>query len=196
MRRYARDMDLRDRFAAHFAAALVDALADPAQIASRAYDLAEAMLRERDRRVDDEEESAIAGEGASLRAAAPLDFESFSPFDAFDVGPEPFDPEAYDPDAYDAFAGDEAFRVAAHAALLDDPEPMEAEPEWADEDLPDWLEAPYDPRWELEARWASPSSASDLAPRRASDSRPPGPGLARTQAPLKLEPRKSGGGTG
>ena len=55
-------MDLRDRFAAHFAAALVDALADSGQIAQRAYDLAEAMLIERARRVDAEEGSAAAHE--------------------------------------------------------------------------------------------------------------------------------------
>jgi hypothetical protein len=53
-------MDLRDRFAAHFASALVDAFADPGQVARRAYDLAEAMLSERARRVDAEEGSAIA----------------------------------------------------------------------------------------------------------------------------------------
>jgi hypothetical protein len=45
-------MDLRDRFAAHFAAALVDAFADPDQVARRAYDLAEAMLEERARRFE------------------------------------------------------------------------------------------------------------------------------------------------
>jgi hypothetical protein len=55
-------MDLRDRFAAHFAAALVDAFADPGQVARRAYDLAEAMLNERARRVDGEEARAIAQE--------------------------------------------------------------------------------------------------------------------------------------
>jgi hypothetical protein len=55
-------MDLRDRFAVHFAAALVDALADNGQIARRAYDLAEAMMAERARRIDAEEGSAIAVE--------------------------------------------------------------------------------------------------------------------------------------
>ena len=62
-------MDLRDRFAAHFAAALVDALADPGQIAARAYDLAEAMLAERARRADHEESTAIALE--PRRASVP-----------------------------------------------------------------------------------------------------------------------------
>jgi hypothetical protein len=62
-------MDLRDRFAVHFAAALVDALtnsADSGQIARRAYDLAEAMLVERARRIDAEEGSAIALEPRRL----------------------------------------------------------------------------------------------------------------------------------
>jgi hypothetical protein len=47
-------MDLRDQFAAHFAAALVDAFADAGQVARRAYDLAEAMMVERGRRIDGE----------------------------------------------------------------------------------------------------------------------------------------------
>ncbi len=55
-------MELRDRFAAHFAAALVDAFTDASQIARRAYDLAEAMMLERAHRIDAEEESAIAAE--------------------------------------------------------------------------------------------------------------------------------------
>jgi hypothetical protein len=62
-------MDLRDRFAVHFAAALVDALADSGQIARRAYDLAEAMMVERARRIDAEEGSAIALE--PRRASVP-----------------------------------------------------------------------------------------------------------------------------
>src|SRR5262245_9373021 len=55
-----RIMDLRDRFAAHFAAALVDAFADAGQVARRAHALAEAMLVERARRIDAEEGSSIA----------------------------------------------------------------------------------------------------------------------------------------
>ena len=62
-------MDLRDRFAAHFAAALVDAFTDADQIARRAYDLAEAMLGERARRVDAGEGSF---HGALLDAPEPL----------------------------------------------------------------------------------------------------------------------------
>jgi hypothetical protein len=53
-------MDLRDRFAARFAASLVPTGADPAELARRAYDLAEAMLAERARRIDADEGRAIA----------------------------------------------------------------------------------------------------------------------------------------
>ncbi len=66
-------MDLRDHFAAQFAAALVDAFADSDELTRRAYDLAEAMLAERSRRVDREEGSAIAQEPrrGSLSARPP-----------------------------------------------------------------------------------------------------------------------------
>lgn len=53
-------MDLRDQFAVHIAASLVGALSDPTFIARHAYDLAEAMLSERDRRLALEERLAIA----------------------------------------------------------------------------------------------------------------------------------------
>jgi hypothetical protein len=70
-------MDLRDHFAARFAAALVDAFPDPERIARRAYDLAEAMLTERARRIDAEERRAIASEQrADSPDAVP---ESFGP---------------------------------------------------------------------------------------------------------------------
>lgn len=52
-------MDLRDRFAAQFAAALVGVFPEPEEIARRSYDLAEAMLRERARRIDEEEQVAL-----------------------------------------------------------------------------------------------------------------------------------------
>jgi hypothetical protein len=160
-------MDLRDRFAAQFAAALVDAFADPGEVARRAYDLAEAMMHERERRIDAEEGAAIALEQGMVGEDAVPDF-AFEDFD----------------EDHDAFVTFEAPPPYPHPALLDDPAPMsEAEPEIAeedaeDEDLPDWLEAPYDPAWDLEARWAS--GPLELPPRRVS-SRPPGPGLARTQ---------------
>jgi hypothetical protein len=127
-------MDLRDQFAAHFAAALTGSIADAAELSRRAYDLSEAMLVERARRLDAEEAAAIAGE---LRRS------SRAP-------------------------------VLYQAALLDEPGPVpEPEPGYydADED-PSWME-PYDPTWDLEARWAP-------EPLKAASSRPPGPGLART----------------
>lgn len=119
-------MDLRDRFAAHVAAALAPVVADPGELARRAYDVAEAMLSERARRIDAEEEAAIA-----RRASIP---------------PAP---------------------ASHHGALLDEPMPG------YDEEMdPSWMEPPYDPSWDLEARWAAEEGAS---------SRSPGPGLARTQ---------------
>ena len=59
-------IDLRDRFAAHFAAALVDAIAVPADVARRAYDLAEAMMVERARRSSPEDERAAIEEEPHL----------------------------------------------------------------------------------------------------------------------------------
>jgi hypothetical protein len=133
-------MDLRDRFAAHFAGALVDAFADAENVARRAYDLADAMLAERARRVDADHEGAILLEPRRASIAAP-----------------PVAPPASERPAY-------------HGALLDQPEPMfEPDPGYDDEELdPSLLEPPYDPSWDLDARLVSPS-------------RPPGPGLARTQ---------------
>jgi hypothetical protein len=133
-------MDLRDRFAAQFAAALVDAFTDADQLARRAYDLAEAMLTERARRIDGDELSAIAYEPRRRSLAAPpLEF---------------------------------------HGALLDEPEPM-MEPELGpDDDVnPLWLEPPYDPSWDLEARWSSEPPSR-------------GPGLARTQPEEEEAARK------
>lgn len=57
-------MDLRDRFAAHVAAALAATLADPGELARRAYDVAEAMIAERARRIDADEARAISGDVA------------------------------------------------------------------------------------------------------------------------------------
>jgi hypothetical protein len=117
-------MDLRDRFAAHFAAALVDAFADAGDVARRAYDLAEAMLVERARR---------------------------APGDEMDH------PLTY------------------HGALLDEPAPL-PERDAGDDDLdPRWLDPPYDPAWDLEARW---DAEPPLPPVLDGNLRP---GLARTR---------------
>lgn len=53
-------MDLRDKFAVHIAASLAGALSDPAQIARRSYEFAEALIAERARRIDADEARAIA----------------------------------------------------------------------------------------------------------------------------------------
>jgi hypothetical protein len=53
-------MDLRDKFAVHIAAALAGALSDPAQIARRSYDFADALVAERARRIDADEAQALA----------------------------------------------------------------------------------------------------------------------------------------
>lgn len=53
-------MDLRDKFAVHIAASLAGALSDPALIARRSYEFAEALLAERARRIDADEARAIA----------------------------------------------------------------------------------------------------------------------------------------
>ena len=116
-------MDLRDRFAAHFAATLVDAFADDDQIARRAYDLAEAMLAERARRIDADEEGAIVFEPRRASVAAP------------------------------SLAAVASELTEHHGALLDEPAPMfEPDLVRDDEYLdPSLLEPPYDPSWDLDA---------------------------------------------
>jgi hypothetical protein len=63
-------MDLRDRFAVHFAAALVDAFPANAELARRAYDLADALMAERARRIDAEEAQAVEGAVETERLAS------------------------------------------------------------------------------------------------------------------------------
>jgi hypothetical protein len=159
-------MDLRDRFAARFAAALlaradgVDT-ADGAGIARRAYDLAEAMMLERSRRIDGDEQAAIVFEhGLGDEAPAPVLFA----YDAYDE---------------DILADEPLWVAPPHAGLLDEPEPM-METQADDDELPGWLEPTDDVRWEREAPEAE-----------ASSSRPPGPGLARTEPlPATAVPRE------
>ncbi|NUP11444.1 MAG: hypothetical protein HOW73_35815 [Polyangiaceae bacterium] len=57
-------MDLKDLFAAHVAAALASRVERPDVIASRAYDLAEALLRERARRSPDADDELVAADPA------------------------------------------------------------------------------------------------------------------------------------
>lgn len=150
-------MDLRDRFAAHFAAALVDAFSDEHAVARRAYELAEAMLAERARRIDAEEEGAILLEPRRPSMAAPADAHEQAP------ASEPSEPS------------EPSESPAHHGALLDEPAPMfEPELVYDDEDIdPRLLEPPYDPSWDLEAHVFVTGAGVD-SPR-------PGPGLVRTQ---------------
>lgn len=95
-------MDLRDKFAVHFAAALVGAFPDPEQIARRAYDLADALLDERARRIDWEEARAITLDSRRDSIAPPLpehhaallDEPMFDPDDQLD---EELDPRWQEP---------------------------------------------------------------------------------------------------
>jgi len=131
-------MDLRDRFAAHFAAALVDAFADAGQVARRAYDLAEAMMLERARRVDAEEGDAIALE--PRHASIPPADEWLAPAPSTAHGALLDEPEPmFEPDL-------------ASEEDLD----------------PRWLEPPYDPSWDLETRWSPDVSPPASAPAAAS----------------------------
>jgi len=81
-------MDLRDKFAVHIAASLAGALSDPAQIARRSYEFAEALIAERARRIDADEARAIADV---------LPFGAIEP----ELNPDELDPEwleePYDP---------------------------------------------------------------------------------------------------
>jgi hypothetical protein len=96
-------MDLRDQFAVHFAASLVDAFSEPEQVARRAYDLAEAMLAERGKRVDADEEHAISLEPRreSIAAlSAPPEHRSAlldEPYPMIDPDEEPLDPSLLEP---------------------------------------------------------------------------------------------------
>ncbi|HRI64620.1 MAG TPA: hypothetical protein PK156_10275 [Polyangium sp.] len=81
-------MDLRDKFAVHIAAALAGTLSDPARIARRSYDFAEALLVERARRIEADEANAIA---------EAIPFGAIEP----ELSPDELDPEwieqRYDP---------------------------------------------------------------------------------------------------
>jgi len=100
-------MDLRDKFAVHIASALAGALSDPAQIARRSYDFAEALVAERARRMDVDEAQAIA--------------DAF-PFGAFGANENEFNPDELDPEwlerQYDA-PWDVETLLAAEAVAVD-----------------------------------------------------------------------------
>jgi hypothetical protein len=81
-------MDLRDQFAAQCAAALAGVFSDAAQVARRAYDMADALLAERARRVEADEARAIADEAALIVYDALFDPDAVDP----DLLEPPYDP--------------------------------------------------------------------------------------------------------
>jgi hypothetical protein len=110
-------MDLKDLFAAHVAAALAHRIERPDVIATRAYDLADAMLRERARRSPSNDEEMLRG----------------APLDAFDDG-------VPDDEFFRFTAG-----LLDEPAPLSDREAMELDPSWLDrENDPQWE---VEPKW-------------------------------------------------
>jgi hypothetical protein len=107
---------LRDLFAAHVAASLATRVDSSRAIAEKAYDLADALLRERERRVENDADAAMREANESMPAPEPawLDFELGlrgtalldEPMPASERGEEPDarwlereerDPQSYDP---------------------------------------------------------------------------------------------------
>lgn len=143
-------LSLRDLFAAHVAGSLATRVDTADAIAVRAYDLADAMLRERARRAP----------AASLAQGDVLLAEELE-IDGADEEPAWLD-----------------FELGARGAtLLDEPAPVS---ERDDEPDPRWIEREerdpnsYDPRWEAEPV-ALPGSSAPSSPRGVER-----PGLART----------------
>jgi hypothetical protein len=124
-------MDLKDLFAAHVAAGLAHRIERPDVIANRAYELADAMLRERARRTRRDAEEHVDFESAEA-------FEWVSPAEGLWSD--------------DSMPDEDFFRPSQ--GLLDEPAP------WSDREGleldPSWLDRENDPRWELEPKWAAP----------------------------------------
>ncbi|MCC6524335.1 MAG: hypothetical protein IT373_16875 [Polyangiaceae bacterium] len=128
-------MQSRDELALGFALAIARPREEPAEVARRAYDLAEALLAEGARRSDADEAAAIAAE-AEL---APRDAPALPAGAALLDEPPPWLEEDWplaEPDD----------------ALL------------AEADDAHFLELAYDPSWDVEPRWQSETGApSDAA---------------------------------
>jgi hypothetical protein len=155
-------IDLRDHFAIHFAAALMRRQHSVQYIVGRAYDLADAMLAERSRRIDAEAAEAMASE--LPRSIEEELWPTYSHRRLLDDPPPPEDEDS------------------AYEAYLD--EVGSGEPEVD----PRWLELEMDPSWEIEPRWAVDQGPHDAEQAGADPLDPdeqaaPGvrPGLARTQ---------------
>ncbi len=129
-------MDLRDRFAAHFAAALVDAFADPDTVARRAYDLAEAMMLERAQRTSGDERLAIEAEPhlASLPPAAPLHHAALldEPEPPYELDPaydDDLDPRWLDPPYDPAWDIETRWNAEPSPRASTSPPPPQAQPQ-------------------------------------------------------------------
>ena len=161
-------IDLRDHFAIQFAAALMRRQHSVQHIVSRAYDLADAMLAERSRRID-----AEAAEAMSYAPPASVQEESWQDYSHRGLLDDPAPPDEAD---------------SAYEAYLAQSDPGDAEVD------PHWLELEMDPSWEVEPRWASESEmavvdpadfgdplAAPLDPEALDAAAVVRPGLARTQ---------------
>ena len=159
-------IDLRDQFAIHFAAALMRRQHSVQYIVGRAYDLADAMLAERSRRLDAETAEVMAYE-------PPLSMEEeLWPSHGRRLLDDPPPPDETD---------------SAYEAYLDEIGSVEPEVD------PHWLELEMDPSWEIEPRWAIEAGPEGAEPERADAGAEPldpdasgaaaaRPGLARTKA--------------
>ena len=124
-------LELRDYFAIRFAARLAGGLYATDTIVRRAYDLADAMIAERARRIDEAEQLAIAGE-APLSARAGLSPIRYG-LPLLDELPPPSEAEP-----------------AYYYGRADDEDGVD----------PRWLEPPIDPSWDVDPRWGEPSPAA------------------------------------
>lgn len=130
-------MQSRDELALGFALAIARPREEPAEVARRAYDLAEALLAEGARRSDADEAAAVAAEAEA--ELTPRDAHALAAGAALLDEPPPWLEEDWplgEPDE----------------ALL------------AEADDAHFLELAYDPSWDLEPRWSSETGApSDAA---------------------------------
>lgn len=115
-------VDLRDYFAIRFASRLAGGLYSSDQIVARAYDLAEAMLAERARRIDRDERSALADPPAAADAGSPA---GYHPALLDEVAP----PSEAD-SAYELYAAAEAEGLDPRWLEGENDPSWEAEPKW------------------------------------------------------------------
>jgi hypothetical protein len=121
------DVDLRDYFAIRFAAQLAGGLYPADHIVKRAYDLADAMLAERARRLDRDERAAVQEE-PPLSA----EFSAYRPA-LLDELPPPSEGES----AYEIYAAAEAEGLDPRWLEPEGDPAWEAEPKWAPDPRPE-----------------------------------------------------------